>query len=258
MSIRPLSYTDSDKEFLRMAVAGLHNVPDFSRSFFGGSQKRASSLLQMWREIEGEHVLSPSYRSRRQRNGSDSECISTSTSVGDGSESGDAFSQVSDEFDNQGFGGSETSENCEDNHSVISEQSRDLGEIERERVRQTFQEWTNISAKGRKGKNEIGNIETESVRILRERAQTTAQQRSECASTRVGVAEVRSQICGRKPLRKLCGRQTLLDLLLKAQNERKKELLSLSEQRPVSDFAHRNRIQVIIFDLIHLNSRYLI
>lgn len=240
-----------------MAVAGLQNVPDFSRSFFGQSQKKASSLLQMWREIEGEHVLSPSYRSRLQRNGSDSECISTSTYVGDGSESGYASSHVSDEFENRGFGGSEISENGEDNRSVISEQSSDLGEIERERVRQIFQEWTNSYPKGRKGKNSVGNTETESVRILRERVQITAQQRSEGdSSNRLGVAEVRSQICRRKPLRKLCGRQTLLDLLLKAQNERKKELLSLSEQRPVSDFAHRNRIQVTIFDLLHFNCRF--
>lgn len=270
-----------------MAVAGLHNVPDFARSFFGESQKRdsdrwdddhcrrstrASALLQMWREIEGEHVLSQSHRSRQQRNGSDSEGRSTSTSVGDGSENGDAFSQVSYESENQGCSGSETEH--EDNNSVISEQSSDLGEIERERVRQIFREWMNSCPKGHpsygsnrknRSRQSLGDIESESVRILRERVQNSTQQRSGCASSREGVAEVGSQTLlagdglvinhpARRPLRRLCGRQTLLDLLLKAQSERKRELLTLSEQKPVSDFAHRNRIQVITFDIVCLNS----
>ncbi|KAH6824052.1 Ring/U-Box superfamily protein [Perilla frutescens var. hirtella] len=54
------------------------------------------------------------------------------------------------------------------------------------------------------------------------------------------------EIGARRPLRRLCGRQTLLDLLIKTQSERKRELLSLSEQRHVSDFAHRNRIQALL------------
>ncbi|KAH6791813.1 hypothetical protein C2S52_002290 [Perilla frutescens var. hirtella] len=231
-----------------MAVAGLHNVPDFARSFFGESQKRdsgrwdddhcrrsnrASALLQMWREIEGEHVLSESQRSRHRGNGSDSECISTSTSIGGGSENGDAFSQVSDESENQGFSSSETEH--EDNNSVISEQSSDLGEVERERVRQTFREWMNSCPKGhssfgfnRKNRSRHGVGDTE------------------CERARDGLVIHHPEIGVRRPLRRLCGRQTLLDLLMKAQNERKRELLSLSEQRPVSDFAHRNRIQALL------------
>lgn len=266
-----------------MAVAGLPNVPDFARPFFGESQRRdsgrwdddhrkrgtrASALLQMWREIEGEHECQ-SNRSRQHRNRCDSECRSTSTSVGEGSENGDDFSQVSYESENRGFSGSEN-EN-DDRNSIILEQSSDLGEIERGRVRQVFREWTNICPQGHLSfglnrKNHAGHcvrdVERERVRFIRERGQV-----SNCASYRDVVAKVGSEIVqvrdglvinrpeigSRRPLRRLCGRQTLLDLILKAQKERERELLSLSEQRHVSDFAHRNRIQVMIFDLVHLN-----
>ncbi|KAG6417659.1 hypothetical protein SASPL_119843 [Salvia splendens] len=266
-----------------MAVAGLRNVPDFApRSFIVESQKRdsgrwdddrcrrstrASTLLQMWRQIEGEHVLSESYRSRLQSNGSDSECRSIRTSVRDGSENGDAFSPVSYESENQAFSGSDTEH--DDDNSVISEQSSELGEVERERVRQIFQGWMNSCPRGdpsygSKRKNRApqcaSGIESERVKILWERAENTTQPRSLCTSSGAGAAEFGSQtvhssgglvvnhpeIGARRPLRRLCGRQTLHDLLLKTQSERKRELLSLSEQKPVSDFAHRNRIQALL------------
>ncbi|XP_011089974.1 uncharacterized protein LOC105170765 [Sesamum indicum] len=106
----------------------------------------------------------------------------------------------------------------------------------------------------------LGENECERVRIIREWVQMTSQQRNNCGSLRDGVAEAGSQIeqvrdglvithpeiSARRPIRRLCGRQTLLDLLLRAQGERKRELLDLSEQRPVSDFAHRNRIQALL------------
>ncbi|KAL1558188.1 hypothetical protein AAHA92_08683 [Salvia divinorum] len=265
-----------------MAVAGLRNVPDFARSFLVESQKRdsgrldddlcrrstrASSLLQMWREIEGEHALSESYRSRQQSNGSDSECRSIRTSVGDGSENSDAFSPVSYESENQAFSGSDTEH--DDNNSVISEQSSELGEVERERVRQIFRGWMNSCHRGdpsygsnRKNRAQrcVSDIQSERVKNLWERAENTIQQRSICRSSEEGAAQIGSQtvlssgglvvnhseIGARGSLRRLCGRQTLYDLLLKAQSERKRELLSMSEQKPVSDFAHRNRIQALL------------
>ncbi|XP_041993095.1 uncharacterized protein LOC121743792 isoform X1 [Salvia splendens] len=273
-----------------MAVAGLRNVPDFApRSFLVEAQKRdsgrwdddrcrrstrASTLLQMWREIEGEHVLSESYRSRKQSNGSDTECRSICTSVGDGSENGDAFSPVSFESESQAFSGSDTEH--DDDNSVISEQSSELGEVERERVRQVFRGWMNSCHRGdpsygsnRKNHAQrcVSEIESERVKILWELAENTTQQISvcDCASSGEGAAEIGSQtvqvgsglvvnhpeIGARRPLRRLCGRQTLHDLLLKAQSERKKELLSLLERKPVSDFAHCNRIQA------HLKGRFL-
>lgn len=267
-----------------MAVAGLHNLSAFG-PFFGESQSpvsrqcgdepgapstRASSLLQMWRELEGDHVVSHSQRSRARRNGSDSEGLSTSTSVGQRSDNGCDHSEDVDETENRAITGSETDH--DDNNSIISEQSSDLGEIERERVRQIFREWMNSGAMGHSsngfhlnnhsGPQWLGENECERVRIIREWVQMNAQQRNNQGSLRDGSAEAGSQIeqvrdglvithpeiGARRPIRRLCGRQTLLDLLLRAQCERKEELQGLLEQRAVSDFTHRNRIQVIIHD----------
>ncbi|XP_057781879.1 uncharacterized protein LOC131000123 isoform X2 [Salvia miltiorrhiza] len=73
-----------------------------------------------------------------------------------------------------------------------------------------------------------------------------------------GLVINRPEIGARRPLRRLCGRQTLLDLLLKAQSERKRELVSLSEQKPVSDFAHRNRIQALLRGRFLRNGRLVV
>jgi hypothetical protein len=43
---------------------------------------------------------------------------------------------------------------------------------------------------------------------------------------------------------RLRGRQAILDLLVRIERERHRELEGLLEHRAVSDFAHRNRIQV--------------
>lgn len=48
----------------------------------------------------------------------------------------------------------------------------------------------------------------------------------------------------RRGIRKLCGRQALLDMLKKAERERQTELQGLLDHRAVSNFSHRNRIQV--------------
>ncbi|XP_073142405.1 uncharacterized protein [Henckelia pumila] len=268
-----------------MAVAGLRNVSAFGPSLFVESQSsgsnvweepqvrpstRASSLLQMWRELEDEHVVSPSYRQRHQRsNGSDSDCTSIVASVGQGSDNGDDTSEYADETENHGMT-THSETNLEDSDSIISGQSSDLGDIERERVRQVFREWMNSGAKGHSsdgfplnnntGEQCLGENVRERVKIIKQWVQTVARHGNNSESLRDEAAEVGSQIeqvrdglvitcpqtAARRPVRRLCGRQTLLDLLLRAQSDRNKELQDLSEQRPVSDFAHRNRIQALL------------
>ncbi|XP_073291841.1 uncharacterized protein [Primulina huaijiensis] len=268
-----------------MAVTGLHKVSAFGPSLFVESQSsgsslweepqvrpstRASSLLKMWRELEDEHVVSPSYRQRHRRsNTSDSDCTSIVASVGQGSDNGDDNSEYADETENHGIT-THSEMNLEDSDSIISGQSSDLGDIERERVRQVFREWMNSGAKGHSpdgfplnnntGEQCLGENVCERVRIIKEWVQTVARHGNNNASLRNEVAEVgsqieqvrdglvisRPQIGARRPVRRLCGRQTLLDLLLRAQSDRNKELRDLSEQRPVSDFAHRNRIQALL------------
>ncbi|KAL7127188.1 hypothetical protein ABFS83_14G238500 [Erythranthe nasuta] len=198
-----------------MAVAGLNNAPAFS----------GPSFLQMWKDLEGEHMANQ-YRSRD-----------------------DVISQ--DSYEN------------EDNNSIVSEHSSDAGgEIEGERVRRTSREWMKSSGPHANSESNLkrewlGENECERVRIIREWVQmttttttTTQQRNNNCGSqielVRDGLVITNQETGLRRPIRRICGRQTLLDLLVRAQSERKIELLALSGQRPVSDFAHRNRIQALL------------
>ncbi|KAL2541064.1 Uncharacterized protein Adt_02042 [Abeliophyllum distichum] len=266
-----------------MAIAGLHNVSSVRSSFFGESQSplssqwaeqqdrpstRASSLFQIWREHEGEQGVNHSRKPRQQRtDGLDSDQSSTFNLDGQGSDSSDSTSEAPSEIENQVRIGSENEQ--EDNNSTISEQSTDLGEVERERVRQIFRDWMKVGAKSHPPNGLHRNIsrpqwlgenECERVRTNIEWVQMNTQPRSSCRSHIDGVGDVgfqiqqlhdglaanHSNLGARRPIRRLCGRQTLLDLLLRAQRERKRELLKLSEWRPVSEFAHRNRIQALL------------
>ncbi|XP_073281324.1 uncharacterized protein [Primulina huaijiensis] len=231
---------------------------------------QASSLWQMWREIEGEDVdvVSHSLKSiPRKSNGSDSDCLSTTTSIGQGRDSGDDISEDADENQNRAINGSKMEH--EDHICVISEQSSDLGDTAREKVRLIFRSWMNSSAKShspnilRIGKNSgpqyLGENECRRVRIIREWVQTNVEP-SSCGSPRDGSSEVGSQIeqvreglvinpemgSTQRSIRRLCGRQTLIDLLLRARSERERELLRMLEQKSVSGFAHRNRIQALL------------
>ncbi|KFK32363.1 hypothetical protein AALP_AA6G231800 [Arabis alpina] len=50
----------------------------------------------------------------------------------------------------------------------------------------------------------------------------------------------------RRGIRKLCGRQVLVDMLQMAQRERQRELQGLLHHHAVSNFTHRNRIQALL------------
>ncbi|KAJ8568423.1 hypothetical protein K7X08_027956 [Anisodus acutangulus] len=217
-----------------MAVAGLHNISAFGSSLFIESQSsvsrqrgehdrprtRASSILQMWRELEGE----PDGQRFVNQNGGANE------------------DQNHIELDNY----------FDDGRSVSSDQSSDLGEVKRERVRQIIQEWMHTGSKSHSQPlNERGK-----VRIIRERVRTNNHQ-SGTSSPRDEVGSQFEQVCDgllvdnsrhgeRKALRRLCGRQALVDLLMRSQREREKELQGLLECKPVSDFAYRNRIQSLL------------
>nr|KJB08995.1 hypothetical protein B456_001G117600 [Gossypium raimondii] len=275
-----------------MAIAGLHNVSVLENSFLRESQSQASrrrgngstrpsSLLQMWRELEDEHVVSHAQErtnermlqrrsndlpmtdlsdSRHSEHSGVSEDVSVSVSENE-------FVQwLPDQFGLQN--GSEDSSNFDCEHSS------DLGEVERERVRQIFQEWMNSGGRGCtsnvSGRNNssraqwLGETEQERVRIIREWVQMNSQQRGSLTDSREEQAAdaggqierlldglVVNQNAGRtehvhRGIRKLCGRQALLDMLKKAERERQTELQRLLEHRAVSNFAHRNRIQSLL------------
>lgn len=229
-----------------MAVAGLRSVSVLDSSFHRESQSplsrqrgnhdrpstRASSLLQMWREIEGEHVVSHSQvrvgdRQQQRIDVSDADILNPYLSEKQDSDSGH-----------------------DDGSSSSSGQSTDSGEAERGRVSQILQDWMSSGVRGN------ASIVYPVDSYLR--AQIASQQRGVCAASREEqTPEIGAQIergpdgfvnhCQtgvRRNLRKLCGRQALLDMLAKAEREKQRELQILLECRPVSEFAYRNRIQV--------------
>ncbi|XP_019056589.1 PREDICTED: uncharacterized protein LOC104800568 isoform X1 [Tarenaya hassleriana] len=110
----------------------------------------------------------------------------------------------------------------------------------------------------------LGETEQERVRIIREWVQRNSQQSAVSGDPReeqpVEVADQIERVLdglvvnesliqnepARRGIRKLCGRQALLDMLKKAERERHQELQVLMQHHTVSNFAHRNRIQSLL------------
>ncbi|TYJ36540.1 hypothetical protein E1A91_A05G313400v1 [Gossypium mustelinum] len=281
-----------------MALVGLHIVSMLDSSFLRGSESptsrgqggnvdrpstQASAILQMWRELEDEHLLNRARkrvreRLRQQRNADDNRTMSSMTlnesresenhrSVGDVTESENEYGTWSND---QGV----LQNDHGDNNGSNREQSPDLGEVERERVRQIVRGWMesgisdhSSSVAQRAGNRRaewLGETERERVRIVREWVQMSSQQRgvhwghredqaviSGAQVDRVPDDSVNDQDEGQpehiqRDLLRLRGRQAVIDLLVRTERERQRELQGLLEHCAVSDFAHRNRIQSLL------------
>ncbi|XP_075513485.1 uncharacterized protein LOC142548818 isoform X1 [Primulina tabacum] len=285
-----------NRESELMALAGLHTVSTLDSSFLRESQSpnsrrqsnverlstRASSILQMWRELEDEHALNRArdrVRGRlRQRISVDSN-TNGSLNIAESQDSGNQSPRRDANESENNFAswahdqvGSHNENVYHDNSS--REQSPDIAEVERERVRHIVRGWveSDVSnpASNDLPRNEspraewLGETERERVRIVREWMQTTSQQRgspvgrmgdrdngmgSQAGRSSEGSAadhdEGRPEYIRRDMLR-FRGRQALLDLLVRIERERQRELQGLLEHRAVSSFAHRNRIQSLL------------
>ncbi|XWS08045.1 hypothetical protein CRYUN_Cryun41cG0043800 [Craigia yunnanensis] len=287
-----------NRESELMALAGLHTVSMLDSSFLresqsptsrrqGGNVERpstqASAILQMWRELEDEHLLNRARervreRLRLQRNADSNTTMSGTTfSESHGSENHGSVGDVSENENEYGTwshdqGVPENDRGC--NNVSSREQSPDLGEVERERVRQIVRGWmesgisdhsSNVTQRAESPRAEwLGETERERVRIVREWVQMTSQPRGvrgglrEDYAATVGaqVDQVREGSVAdhdegqpeqtRRDMLRLRGRQAVIDLLVKIERERQRELQGLLEHRAVSDFAHRNRIQSLL------------
>ncbi|KAH0943929.1 hypothetical protein HID58_003566 [Brassica napus] len=252
-----------NRESELIAIAGLHAVSTLDSSFLreetprtqaspptssGRAPERprprtqASGILQMWRELEDEHVLNRARERMRLRVRS--------------ADVAQAESQVSES--ENGYG------------SSSREQSPDLGDVESERVRNIVRGLTTDHSSNVRERSDdsrrgewLGDTERERVRIIREWMQMTSQQRGgggargsrrEDQQRSLGSQDERAQVQSeegrrehtRRDLRRLRGRQALVDLLMRIERERQRELQGLLEHRAVSDFAHRNRIQSLL------------
>ncbi|XP_031502311.1 uncharacterized protein LOC116265667 isoform X2 [Nymphaea colorata] len=160
------------------------------------------------------------------------------------------------------------SQNDDRDRTSSREQSPDLGEGERERVRQIFRGWMmeNASSNGTSAMPRrdspraelLGETERERVRLVREWVHMASRQRDlranrteQTLASAVQEGPVTDSEEGqpehiRRDLLRLRGRQAFLDLLVRIDAERRRELQRLLEHRAVSDFAHRNRIQSLL------------
>ncbi|KAK4775111.1 hypothetical protein SAY86_010046 [Trapa natans] len=277
-----------NRESELMALAGLHTVSMLDSSFLQESQSptsrrqgnverpstRASTILQMWRELEDEQLLNRAServreRLRHQRSVESNADVSvTNRSVSRGSENHSSIGDVTEsenEYGTWSHDGIE-SQNVHGNTNMSSrEQSPDFGDVDRERVRHIVRGWMEsaisdhsasvVQQSNRPRAELLGETERERVRIVREWMQTTSQQQRGPRNgqrdnqsnqvDRVNRNETQPEHIRRDMLR-LRGRQALVDLLVRVERERRRELQSLLEHRAVSDFAHRNRIQTLL------------
>ncbi|MCD9638462.1 hypothetical protein HAX54_022460 [Datura stramonium] len=235
----------------------------------------------MWQKLEGERGVSNSRAGYGERKIQQRTDIRNSNSTGPFLlyDQGTVGSNASSEGANEACNGHVTSQSqivleneSDDNRSILSDQSSDLGEIERERVRQVFQEWMSTGVKDHSqslsvshknncsGAPWLGENERERVRIIREWVQINIQQSGAGSPRDEGAADIgyqfeqvrdgflvnHSENGEIKPVRIYCGKKTLLDLLMKFQLERKREIQGLLECKPVSNFTYRNRIQTLL------------
>ncbi|KAF8403161.1 hypothetical protein HHK36_011258 [Tetracentron sinense] len=302
-----------NRESELMALAGLHTVSMLDSSFLRESQSptsrrqgaverpstQASSLLQMWRELEDDHMLNRARervreRLRQQRSVElNTNLSSTNMSESRGSEpqgSSEDASESENEYGTWSRGQMESHNERGDHVNSSREQSPDLGEVERERVRQIARGWmdsgisdhtSNVSQSNTSSRAEwLGETERERVRLVREWVQMTSQQRGtrggrreeqatsqqidtrgdrreeQAAQPDAQIGQLHDELIIdhdegqpehiRRDMLRLRGRQAVLDLLVRIEGERQRELQGLLEHRAVSDFAHRNRIQSLL------------
>ncbi|XP_076917236.1 uncharacterized protein LOC143577229 [Bidens hawaiensis] len=248
-----------NRESELMALAGLQTVSMLDSSFLRESQDsprnegnlerssaRASSLLQMWRELEEEHV-----RERVPRRSLDSSTIVSSTTEGRENETENEYGTWSNDLMEPRTEGRD-----QDTDGSSREQSPDIGEVERKRVRHIVQGWRDAPDVAPRINNSsraewLGETERERVRNVREWVQMTSQQRGTRGGRERSLERTGGQHDGqpehvRRDMLRLRGRQALVDLLMRAESERQRELQGLTEYRAVSGFAHRNRIQSLL------------
>ncbi|PKI74548.1 hypothetical protein CRG98_004875 [Punica granatum] len=236
----------------------------------------------MWRELEDEQLLNRARERVRERlrhqrsvesntdvsgtNRAESRASENQGSVGDVTESENEYGTWShDQMVSQNDHG--------DTNGSSREQSPDFGDVDRERVRHIVRGWMesaisdhspSVTQRSNSPRAEwLGETERERVRIVREWMQMTSQQQRgarggqrEDQAAAAQADQVREGAVAdhdesqpehiRRDMLRLRGRQAIVDLLVRVERERQRELQSLLEHRAVSDFAHRNRIQSLL------------
>ncbi|PWA80206.1 hypothetical protein CTI12_AA198900 [Artemisia annua] len=243
-----------------MAVAGINNV-SVLESRWGNQEMpitRTSYIRKMWRDLEEET------KNREVRSHMGSQCSCSSQGAGS-----DHVSITTSELENECPPDHNQMEirvqnGDGDNGNLCLQQSPAIGTADKERVRQVFREWGSKNGSGRvlsfSHKNKGSRAQTpcenecKRVRTVRQWIESNAQQ-AETGQSSV-IEEQVLEIGSRKSIRMLFGRHDLLDLLKSFEIGRQKEIQSLLENRPVSNFAHRNRLQSLLRGRFLWNQRF--
>ncbi|URD90668.1 Major intrinsic protein [Musa troglodytarum] len=268
-----------NRESELMGLAGLHLVSMLDPSFLRESGRsplatsnverpvgaRASSILQMWRELEDMTSAARTERRTTVAASADGrnhlgrlELSGGSVSVSESDYNGyDQWTRRNiDSLQRPG-------EIDADDLRSSREQSPDPGEDATERVRQIVrgelgiaEMESRVSPRNHTQRAQwLGEIARERVRLVRESVQMTSRQRSDARASRREERERegsdtdhedgQTEHVRRESLRRR-GRQARLELTMRTAAERQRELQILCEHRAVSEFAHRSRIQSLL------------
>lgn len=261
-----------NRESELMALAGLHTVSMLDSSFLREPSPQAttpsterpaavrgSSVLRRWRELERE-------TSGRGSSDFPSRGLEQSLrgSRDDASES---------EYSLWSRGSGVPQMGNEEDPGSSREQSPDINEGDRERVRQILRAWVNergartqeVPSSDQRNNSPrgelLGESERERVRLVREWVHMASQHQDAASGRREDNerdvdrgshdGSVTDHEDGqpehiRRELLRLRGRQARLELIMRMAREREMELQGLSEHQAVSNFAHRNRIQALL------------
>ncbi|KAI3688175.1 hypothetical protein L1987_81884 [Smallanthus sonchifolius] len=260
-----------------MALAGINNVSVLESSYFGdnyfpvsrrwGNQEkpitRTSFIRKLWRDLEDGSKIRET--ERKQTCGMIDSIIGSQCSCSsEGAESED-LSIITSEAENEcPLNQNQTGIENEqvDNHNLCLQISPAVDVADKERVRQVFREWgsKNVSHNNNCSRGRlICENESKRVRTVRQWLESNTQQ-AETGQSLIeeqdGVDANQTRVGSRRSIRLLYGRHALLDLLTRFEMERKQEMQSLLESRPVSTFAHRKRIQALLKGRFLWNQRF--
>ncbi|KAI4340432.1 hypothetical protein MLD38_025266 [Melastoma candidum] len=181
-----------------MAVAGVQNVSVIDSSLprgrvnHGRESGQAPVILQMLRELEDEHAGASQEDGvgdrfyRQVSNGSSIDSLSNDTSDGRAEDQVSSTGELTGDAMGSGHGQESMSRGVSSEHGNGLDQERysNLGESERERVRQIFREWMSSGSKERTSNNSnvngrlrsewLGQNEQGRVKIIREWVRKTS------------------------------------------------------------------------------------
>ncbi|KAK9058629.1 hypothetical protein SSX86_023471 [Deinandra increscens subsp. villosa] len=224
-----------------MAVAGVHKASGLDMLFDNKERPTTptSSIRKMWRDLEKEGRVKENERRETSVIVPESPC--SSYFEGKSMESEDAL-RGANEIENECPQGR--------NQMVLQEKGD---------TRKMLNEWGSKSFAGHTvySSSRLNN----ECKRMRKCIESSTQQcdpyrtiGSEKSATQIG-----SRINGaQSSIRRIYGRQALLDLLTKFGRERKREVDNLLENRFVSNFAHRHRIQSLLKGRFLRNQRFVV